>query len=65
VLILFIILYFSIVGVLFYKLFISTPSKQDLVKDPVESVQELGKELIPEPVVSKLISNEAADINVG
>ncbi|MER2120830.1 MAG: hypothetical protein ABS935_11215 [Solibacillus sp.] len=66
VLILFIILYFSIVGGLFYKLYISTPIEQRLVNGPgVEPVLELEKEFAHEPVRSKYISNEAADINVG
>ena len=61
-----IILYFSIVGGLFYKLFISTPSEQGKVKESVaEPVQELANEFTQEPVISKFISNEAADINVG
>ena len=66
VLILLIILYFAIVGGLFYKLFISAPSEQELVKEQVvEPIQELTKEFAQEPVRSKFISNEAADINVG
>lgn len=66
VLILLIILYFSIVGGLFFKLFISASSEQELVKEPVvEPVQELAKEFAQEPVISKFISNEAADVNVG
>ena len=66
VLILLIILYFSIVGGLFYKLFISAPSEQELVKEPVvEPVQELAKEFTQEPAITKFISNEAADVNVG
>lgn len=66
VLISLVILYFSIVGGLFYKLFISAPSDQELVKEPVaEPVQEVAEEFTQEPVIPKYISNEAADINVG
>ena len=66
VIILMIILYFSIVGGLFYKLFISTPSEQEIAKEPfVEPLQELADEIAQEPVKPKFISNEAADINVG
>ena len=65
-LILFIILYFSIVGGVFYKLFISPPAKQALVREPViEPVKELTKEFMQEPKTSNFTSNEAADINVG
>ena len=65
-LILFIILYFAIVGVLFYKLFISSLSERELAKEPaVEPVQEIAKDLTQEPVLSKFTSNEAADLNVG
>ena len=65
-LILLMVLYFSVVGGLFYKLFISAPSEQQLVKEPVvEPVQGLTKELAHESVTSKLISNGAADVNVG
>ena len=64
--ILFIILYFFIVGGVFYKLFISPPAEQKLVKKPViEPVQELAKEFMQEPKTSNFTSNEAADINVG
>lgn len=65
-LILLIILYFSIVGGLFYKLFISVPSEQGLVKEPVvEPVQEIAKKFAQEPVIPKFISNKAADVNGG
>ena len=64
--ILFIILYFFIVGSILYKLFISPPAKQALVKEPIiEPVQELTKEFMQEPKTSNFTSNEAADINVG
>lgn len=65
VLILFIILYFSIVGGLFYKFYISTPIEQNLVNGLIiEPIMEVEGEL-HEPVKAKFNSNEAADINVG
>ena len=65
-LILLIILYFLLVGGVFYKLFISPPDEQVLVKKPViEPVQELTKEFMKDPKTANFTSNEAADINVG
>ena len=67
-LILLMLLYFILVGSLFYKLFISSPSPSEweLIITPAnEIIQEPPKEFIKEPVKPKFKSNEAADINVG
>lgn len=67
-LILLMLLYFILVGSLFYKLFISSPSpsKWELIITPeAQLIQESPKEFIKEPVKPKIKSNEAADINVG
>ena len=67
-LILLMLLYFILVGSLFYKLFISSPSPPawELIITPeIEITQEYPKEFKKEPVKPKIKSNEAADINVG
>ena len=67
-LILLMLLYFILVGSLFYKLFISSPSPPEwelIITPEIEIIHEYPKEFKKEPVKPKIKSNEAADINVG
>ena len=64
-LILFMLLYFFIMGALFYKLFISSPPILEFLKQPEMEVFNTPKEYVKEPIKPKITRNEAADINVG